>query len=276
MGAATSVMFYGAYKPLLKDSIAAILLDSPFTSFKGLADEYTKSKINIPQLLLSPAISYIKRIVEQKYDFDLTHMSPVSSASEVDVMTVVLSGREDKIVPPHLSHELYAHLTGPKLRIFFEGGHNSHRPPEIIDAIQHLVMGAVNDVNRSDIIANLIETLDPSRGSSPSSQQTGQAPSAAPVAPPGHRRVVSESDSSTGAQEEPSSTRISARRDLVGTDVMQALCICTTPMTPEEKEQEAEKLAVETQEALTNLLKIKSISSLTPRDIDNAFGKSCA
>lgn len=253
MGAATSVMFYGAYKELLKGSITAMILDSPFTSFKGLADEYTKTKIQIPQLLLSPALHYIKRVVDQKYQFDLMQMSPISAASEVDVFTMVLSGQEDKIVPPHLSFELYAHLIGPKIRVFFDGGHNSHRPPEIFDAIQQVVSGAANDTSDFELLSSLVVNLES-------------------VVQPTHRRTVSAGAMLSGGA---NSSNLTIKADPI--TATKSRSEQNSPnlrpkLTPEEQQEEAEKIAEEAQTAMSNLLKVKSLNALTPSDIAQAFG----
>ena len=258
MGAATSVMFYGAYKDLLKGTIAAMLLDSPFTSFKGLADEYTKSKIQIPQLLLSPALHYIKRVVDQKYQFDLMQMSPISAASDVDVFTMVLSGQEDKIVPPHLSLELYAHLTGPKIRVFFDGGHNSHRPPEIFDAIQQVVSGAVSETSDLDLLSSLVANLES-------------------VVQPSHRRTVSAGPSLQGGGAVTSVNLTAIKSEAAPGVSRSSRSETNSPssrpkLTPEEQQEEAEKIAQEAQAAMSNLLKVKSLNSLTQSDIAQAFG----
>jgi pimeloyl-ACP methyl ester carboxylesterase len=143
MGAASAAMFFGAYKEVLRGTVVALILDSPFTSMHGLASEYTAAtKIPVPGLLLSPALHLLRQNVLSKHAFDILHISPVAAASRITVPTVVLSGSEDKIVPPALSESIYEALNGPKLRVFFKGGHNTHRPAVVFDAIRVVLTGA--------------------------------------------------------------------------------------------------------------------------------------
>jgi pimeloyl-ACP methyl ester carboxylesterase len=143
MGAASAAMFLGAYSEVLSGAVVALVLDSPFTSMQGLAAEYTSStKIPVPSLLLSPALHLLRQNVLSKYGFDILYISPLAAAARITVPTVVLSGSEDKIVPPALSESIYAALNGPKLRIFFNGGHNTHRPTVVFDAVRVVLTGA--------------------------------------------------------------------------------------------------------------------------------------
>lgn len=144
MGAATAAMFYGAYKELLVGTVVALILDSPFTSMQGLATEYTTSRVAVPGLLLSPAVHYLRRSIQAQYGFDILHISPVAASARINIPTIVLSGSEDKIVPPALSEELYDALGGPKMRIFFRGGHNTHRPAAIYEAVRVVLVGELH------------------------------------------------------------------------------------------------------------------------------------
>ena len=141
MGAATAAMFYGAYKELLLGSVVALILDSPFTSMHGLAAEYTTSRVAIPGVLISPAVQYLRHNVLGRYGFDILHISPVAASARINIPTIVLSASEDKIVPPALSEEVYRALGGPKMRIHFRGGHNTHRPAAIYEAVRVVLVG---------------------------------------------------------------------------------------------------------------------------------------
>ena len=134
-------MFYGAYKELLLGSVVALILDSPFTSMHGLAAEYTTSRVAIPGVLISPAVQYLRHNVLGRYGFDILHISPVAASARINIPTIVLSASEDKIVPPALSEEVYRALGGPKMRIHFRGGHNTHRPAAIYEALRVVLVG---------------------------------------------------------------------------------------------------------------------------------------
>jgi hypothetical protein len=160
MGAASAAMFFGAYKETLRGTVVALILDSPFTSMQGLASEYTSStKIPVPGLLLSPALHVLRQNILSKYGFDILYISPIAAASRITIPTVVLSGSEDKIVPPSLSESIYEALNGPKLRIFFKGGHNTHRPTVVFDAIRVVLTGNDNLVQFMDVTGSRTESI---------------------------------------------------------------------------------------------------------------------
>lgn len=159
MGAATAAMFYGAYRDLAKHVVVAMILDSPFTSFQGLAQEYSNGKMQIPRIMLSPAIHFLRRTVRKRCDFDILQVNPMAAAPLCKVPTIVLSGDADKIVPPALSEELYEALGGPKIRISFEGGHNSQRPPDVYDVVRDLASAAFRGIKSPEIIEITTEIL---------------------------------------------------------------------------------------------------------------------
>jgi hypothetical protein len=55
MGAASAALFLGAYQPLAARFVIATILDSPFTSFRGLVKAQAKLK-KIPLFLRHPAL----------------------------------------------------------------------------------------------------------------------------------------------------------------------------------------------------------------------------
>jgi pimeloyl-ACP methyl ester carboxylesterase len=140
MGAATAVMFYGAYQELLVGTVVALVLDSPFTSLQGLANQFNFTK-SVPGLILEPALQYIRHSILSLHGFDILQASPLAAAQRINIPAIVLSGSEDKTVPPLLSEELYRALVGPKMRIFFLGSHNSKRPPAVFEALRHILTG---------------------------------------------------------------------------------------------------------------------------------------
>ena len=158
MGAATSVMTQGAYHPLLQGVIVGMILDSPFTSFNGLAHEYSHTHVPLSSLVLPPAIAYLRSTILSKHHFDITYMNPAAAGEYITVPTIVLSGNTDKIVSPKLSKELYQSFPGPKMHILFNGGHNSQRPAVIIEVIRVFISGIFCGMDISDVF-ECAETL---------------------------------------------------------------------------------------------------------------------
>ena len=182
MGAATSCLFLGAFGPIISKMIVAVILDSPFNSFRGLVKEQAKNR-HIPSVFRYPALQYLRRSVRKKCDFDLLHIDPLAAAQLINFRqlpeqlrlvgtgapsssgsemipyfpVLVLSALEDLIVSPAMSAEIYDAITMPKVRIVFPGGHNSPRPPEIFRAIAMLIKGAL-EVNSISLINGVGQT----------------------------------------------------------------------------------------------------------------------
>ena len=161
-------------------------------------------------------------------------MNPAAAAPLCKAPTLVLSGDVDKIVPPALSEDLYNSLGGTKLRILFEGGHNSQRPTVIYDVIRELAVGSFRGSSPQEILeaatALLREHSD--------RVANGQAPDE------GHKDGKGEGK---GGLE-------------------------TARCGDEDAESEAYQLAAEAEAALKNLLREKNVECLTEEDITRVLG----
>ena len=73
MGAATAIM-HADRDP----SIAGIVLDSPFSSLKTLAEELCSMYAKLPKLIVSGALSLIKKTIQQKAGFDIGNLAPIN------------------------------------------------------------------------------------------------------------------------------------------------------------------------------------------------------
>ena len=151
MGAASAALFLGAYQPLASPFVIATILDSPFTSFRGLVKAQARAK-KIPLFLRHPAMFLLSRAVRRRCGFELQHITPLSAAkvlkepknepkvcpscqrtktgdpavgSAFSYPVLVLSATGDLIVPAEMSGELYENFSLPKMRIVFKGDHNS-------------------------------------------------------------------------------------------------------------------------------------------------------
>mmetsp|Transcript_26312 Transcript_26312/g.49358 ORF Transcript_26312/g.49358 Transcript_26312/m.49358 type:complete len:634 (-) Transcript_26312:298-2199(-) len=243
MGAASAAMFFGAYKETLRGSVVALILDSPFTSMQGLASEYTSSsKVPVPGLLLSPALHVLRQSVSSKYGFDILHISPLAAASRITIPTVVLSGSEDKIVPPALSESIYDALNGPKLRIYFKGGHNTHRPSVVFDAIRVVLTGALRGL-RAEEYLHLSEAVI--------SNQAGTRTS-----PMGAGISVPRQGASKGNPHASTTTQGTSGED-----------------KQQDKSAKVKKSAMQQEQQVLSMLQQKGMNSLTDADISQAVGE---
>jgi hypothetical protein len=165
MGAASATLLLGAYQPLVSPFVIAAILDSPFTSFRGLVKAQARHK-KIPLFLRHPVLFILSRAIRKRCEFELQHIAPIAAAKVIketkakicqscrrakkadpglafSYPVLVLSATGDLIVPADMSGELYENFNIPKMRIVFPGDHNSPRPPEVFRAIVSLLGGVM-------------------------------------------------------------------------------------------------------------------------------------
>jgi pimeloyl-ACP methyl ester carboxylesterase len=130
MGAVTSLL-HGDRDP----SIAAMVLDSPFSSLRTLAEELTRNYVKIPKLILSGAISLIRKTVKSKAGFDINDLNPLDHVTQCFIPSLFVAGNEDTFIQPHHARELYERYAGDKNISIVDGDHNSIRPKFLLDSI---------------------------------------------------------------------------------------------------------------------------------------------
>ena len=62
-------------------SIAAIILDSPFSSLKVLVNELAKTHTKVPGFLVSSALALIRKSIQSRANFDIEHLTPIKHVS---------------------------------------------------------------------------------------------------------------------------------------------------------------------------------------------------
>ncbi|EGR33879.1 hypothetical protein IMG5_033680, partial [Ichthyophthirius multifiliis] len=132
MGAVTSLM-HSDRDP----SIAGIVLDSPFSSLKKLAqdlcEQYSKK---IPKFLVSVALSYIKNKIQSKAKFDINNLNPLeNNVSKAFIPAFFVAAQDDTFIYPEHTKQLYEAYAGDKNLKIVEGDHNSSRPEFLLDSI---------------------------------------------------------------------------------------------------------------------------------------------
>ena len=170
MGAASATLFLGAYQPLISKYIIAVILDSPFTSFRGIVKAQAKHR-KIPQFLRHPAIYLLNCSIKKTCNFELQQITPIAAAKALEPPAfstipqdklcescsspcaacvpfafpiLVLSATGDIIVPAEMSGELYESFKTPKIRVVFNGEHNSPRPIEVFRVVVALLAGVID------------------------------------------------------------------------------------------------------------------------------------
>jgi len=131
MGAATSLMF-GVSDP----SVACMVLDSPFSSLKILANELvTKNEVKIPKMVVNVAFKLLKKSIEKKALFDIDKLEPIKSAPNCFIPALFAHAYGDDFIDPTHSKNISDKYAGDYNLINFDGDHISHRPTFFYDSV---------------------------------------------------------------------------------------------------------------------------------------------
>jgi len=131
MGAATSVLRAAA-----DSTLAACVLDSPFSSLTGVAREMVRGlplRFSVPECVIGALLSGIRGEVQERANFDIAELEPIREASQAKVPVLFAVATDDKVVLPHHTYDLHmAWGSAEKTLVTVGGGHNSPRPPKFL------------------------------------------------------------------------------------------------------------------------------------------------
>uniref|UniRef100_A0A7S1RDN9 Serine aminopeptidase S33 domain-containing protein n=1 Tax=Alexandrium catenella TaxID=2925 RepID=A0A7S1RDN9_ALECA len=131
---ATTALLYGDRDP----TIAAMVLDSPFTDLMALANELANNAreqgLRVPGFAISMAAGLIRRSVRRRAKFDPKDVAPIQNCGKCFIPALFAHGEKDIFIKPHHSEQLHAAYAGDKNLILFDGDHNSERPDFFFDS----------------------------------------------------------------------------------------------------------------------------------------------
>ncbi|CAG9330389.1 unnamed protein product [Blepharisma stoltei] len=130
MGAVTALM-HGHRDP----SIAAMVIDSPFSSMSVLLKEIAKDYTRVPGFLVSLAKGCVKKTIRKKANFNLFELEPIKHVDKCFIPALFVAANQDELIKPHHSERLHDKYAGEKSLIIVDGDHNSDRPQYALDSI---------------------------------------------------------------------------------------------------------------------------------------------
>ena len=130
MGAATALM-HADRDP----SIAGIVLDSAFSDLRVLSEELAKSHANVPKFIVSSALSFVRKTIQNKAHFDINDLVPMNHVQSAFIPAFFVTGKDDSFILPHHTQDLYKKYSGDKNLVIVDGDHNSVRPQFLLDSI---------------------------------------------------------------------------------------------------------------------------------------------
>ena len=157
MGAATALMF--GHRDL---SIAAMVLDSPFSSLPVLCRELSsKIDIPIPGFLVSGALSMIRSSIKSRANFDIYKVVPSEHVETCFIPAIFTAANDDDFILPSHTEQIHEKYAGDKNLIMVPGNHNTSRPRFLQDSVAIFLfsrlcqpVGMTNDSLSNSLLAS--------------------------------------------------------------------------------------------------------------------------
>ena len=88
-----------------------MILDSPFCDLNTLVYEVASSTLSLPKFIVSPVLSLLKNIANEKINGNLDDINPLEAIKLVrDIPTLFTVAKDDKLTRPEHSEKLYEAL----------------------------------------------------------------------------------------------------------------------------------------------------------------------
>jgi hypothetical protein len=132
MGAATCIL-HGDRDP----SIAGMVLDSPFTSLKDLAEELVDVFVGVrlPKWMVSIALNMVRSTIKSKARFDINDITPISHADKTFIPGLFVAAKGDTFIHPGHARKIHDAYAGDRNLVLVDGDHNSSRPRFFLDSV---------------------------------------------------------------------------------------------------------------------------------------------
>lgn len=155
MGAATALLH--AHRDA---TLAALVLDSPFSSLPALIEELMQKgdpsgtvPLSVPSWLCAPAMALLRNRVQALAGFDIEDVVPLNHVSKSKVPALFMHARADNFVPSSHSKALFDRYGGGKSFLLIEGSHNSKRSKNDVERCVEFLCKAVIEVDASASLA---------------------------------------------------------------------------------------------------------------------------
>lgn len=97
-----------------------------------------------PLSLLKLGCSIVRRTVQTRANVDLKLLRPIDFVQYCNIPALFMTGKDDRYVTSHHSHELAAQYSGPSIVLHVEGGHYDVRPQKSYVEAIHFLQGALH------------------------------------------------------------------------------------------------------------------------------------
>lgn len=132
MGAATALL-HGHRDP----SIAAMVLDSPFSSLERLAREVIDQAQlrHKPEFLVKAFMRMVRSTILKRSGLDILKLKPIQHVDTCFIPALFVAGKSDQFIPPTHTTDISEKYAGDKNVLLVDGNHNSRRPGYFMDSV---------------------------------------------------------------------------------------------------------------------------------------------
>mmetsp|Transcript_50094 Transcript_50094/g.92435 ORF Transcript_50094/g.92435 Transcript_50094/m.92435 type:complete len:430 (-) Transcript_50094:60-1349(-) len=189
---AVAAIFRAAEDP----SVAACVLDSPFSSFRNVAEEMAgKGAIGIPGFMTEMVLKNMREEILNRASFDIEDLVPLKRAPRANSPALFAVAEDDGFVSPHHTERLYnAWGCADKKLATFTGGHNGPRPLWFLEQAAAFLNSHVRDSKVPKAMTAYVEGLgevewlfDVDESDTPARLDTPATPQRAKSQPPPNR-----------------------------------------------------------------------------------------
>lgn len=133
MGAVAAILLAEKLQP--SRMVACLVLDSPFSSFRGMVYDVIYAQTRVPKCSIDMILSCVMGTVKKKTEVRLDKIEPLKTISHVDVPAFFFVGLHDIIARPDRVKDLYLSLRCRQKEFHvIPGEHASSRSANVINA----------------------------------------------------------------------------------------------------------------------------------------------
>lgn len=156
MGAVTAILYAEQHPEM---PLAALILDSPFSSYKDMIFDIIRSKYSVPKCFIKAGAGIVNSTIKQRTGADLTRLKPIKSIKNVHAPIFMMVGISDIIARPDRVKDLY-NAAASEFKEFhlFPGEHASSRGQKVnVTALYFLLRQLTPDPVDALIKRNVLE-----------------------------------------------------------------------------------------------------------------------
>jgi len=163
MGAVSAILYASTHQ-----HVAALVLDSPFSSFKEVTSELAARYRLIPTALSAYFLEKVRTYVQRSAGFDMFSICPIDNIPQCDMPALFIHAKDDRLVRLRHSEDLFRlYPSHEKLLVKVNGTHNSTRPrPAYAVAAQFMRKWTFKQARRKQPVEE-IEGMDTTRACLP-------------------------------------------------------------------------------------------------------------